>query len=799
VTPIRVPDPEPAPRAALDSLFAPADRVAALGPTARYAVAALVAAVAVGLTVGFASRSSYTVFVPSFAAVTIAAWIGGVGPGLGAALVCVFGIDYYLIPPSYGLRPSQPADVAPLLAFVLVAALVGTLAQSLRAARDAAAVNARITAALRESQARLADAQRVGRVGNWSLDIATGAVRWSTELFRIFGREPSDTPLTAADFYAALHPDDRDRVRQVADAHRAAGRAYELEYRVVCPDGTVRVVREHAAVRRGDDGVVRDVVGTAQDVTERAVAEAAVRASEARFRALVEHTTELFTIVSAEGLVVYGSPAYLRLLGYTADEVQGHDALALVHREDLPAVRGVLDALLVEPDAVRHAEYRVRHRDGSWRVVRSVGQSLLHDPAVAGIVVNSHDVTEERRLQAVLQQAQRMEAIGQLAGGVAHDFNNLLQVIQGHARFAIEALPPDGAAHADLVALEEAAARAATLTRQLLAYSRRQLLQPRVLDLNDVVRGVEPMLRRLIGEDIAVFTQLAPALALVTADRAQLEQVLVNLAINARDAMPGGGTLTIETAEVLVAEATGAGTSDELPPAGPYVRLVVRDTGHGMDEATQARAFEPFFTTKPVGQGTGLGLSTVYGVVRQSGGWARIVSAPGAGTAVEIDLPCTRAPVRAPAPTPRPAPRGGAGTVLVVEDEVAVRRVVRRILAPHGHTVLEAADGRDALAVLAAYDGPIDLVLTDVVMPGLSGRALATQIAAERPGTAVLFMSGYTDDEIVRRDLAVPGAAVLEKPFTPDDLLAAVDAALGRSRQALAGAPAGARSAVTRD
>jgi PAS domain S-box-containing protein len=785
-------------------VFAPADRVAALGPTARYAVAALVAAVAVGLTVGFASRSSYTVFVPSFAAVTIAAWIGGVGPGLGAALVCVFGIDYYLIPPSYGLRPDQPADVAPLLAFVLVAALVGTLAQSLRAARDAAAVNARITAALRESQARLADAQRVGRVGNWSLDIATGAVRWSTELFRIFGREPSDMPLTAADFYAALHPDDRDRVRQVADAHRAAGRAYELEYRVVCPDGTVRVVREHAAVRRGDDGVVRDVVGTAQDVTERAVAEAAVRASEARFRALVEHTTELFTIVSAEGVVVYGSPAYLRLLGFSPDVVQGRDALALVHPDDLPAVRAVLDALLAEPGAVRRAEYRVRHRDGSWRTVNSIGQSLLHEPAVAAVVVNSRDVTEERALQARLRQAQRMEAVGQLAGGVAHDFNNLLQVIQSHARFAIEALPYNSPVRADLTALEEAGERAVSLTRQLLAYSRRQMLQPRVLDLNDVVRGLAPMLRRLIGEDVVIVTRLAPAPGTVTADPAQLEQVLVNLAINARDAMPGGGTLTIETAPVDVgathAHASSAPPAHEdAPPPGAYVRLRVADTGSGMDEATRARAFEPFFTTKGVGHGTGLGLSTVYGTVRQSGGWARITSAPGAGTTIEIDLPRTDAPARPPAPTPRLAPRGGAGTVLVVEDEVAVRRVVRRILAPHGHTVLEAADGRDALAVLAAYDGPIDLVLTDVVMPGLSGRALATQIAAERPGTAVLFMSGYTDDEIVRRDLAVPGAAVLEKPFTPDDLLAAVDAALGRSRQAPAGAPAGARSAGTRD
>jgi PAS domain S-box-containing protein len=759
----------------------------ALGAGGRYVVGALVAGLAVAATLALTPVASYTAFVPSFAAVTVAAWIGGVGPGLVAALVCVLGIDYFLIPPAEALRPTDPADTIPLAAFVLVAGLVGGLSRSLRAAREAAAAATQANAALEESQALLADAQRVGRIGHWSLAVGSRTVRWSPELFRIFGREPVAAPLSAEDFFASLHPDDRDRVRQLLDTPLAAGQSYEIEYRIVRADGTERVVRERAEVRRDVDGELSALVGTAQDVTERAVAEAALRASEARFRALVERAEELITIVDARGRVAYGSPAYLRLLGFSPDVVQGRDALALVHPDDLPAVRAVLDALLAEPGAVRRAEYRVRHRDGSWRTVNSIGQSLLHEPAVAAVVVNSRDVTEERALQARLRQAQRMEAVGQLAGGVAHDFNNLLQVIQSHARFAIEALPYNSPVRADLTALEEAGERAVSLTRQLLAYSRRQMLQPRVLDLNDVVRGLAPMLRRLIGEDVVIVTRLAPAPGTVTADPAQLEQVLVNLAINARDAMPGGGTLTIETAPVDVgathAHASSAPPAHEdAPPPGAYVRLRVADTGSGMDEATRARAFEPFFTTKGVGHGTGLGLSTVYGTVRQSGGWARITSAPGAGTTIEIDLPRTDAAADWPDAPAAAVRRTGAGTVLLVEDEATVRRTVRRMLAQRGYTVLEAADGREALARLADHPTAIDLVLTDMVMPGLSGRALAERVAAERPHTRVLFMSGYTDDEIARRDLAVPDAPVLEKPFTPDTLIDAVQQALGHTR-----------------
>jgi nitrogen-specific signal transduction histidine kinase/ActR/RegA family two-component response regulator len=393
----------------------------------------------------------------------------------------------------------------------------------------------------------------------------------------------------------------------------------------------------------------------------------------------------------------------------------------------------------------------------------------------------SLDVTARHELEDRLRQAQKMEAVGRLAGGVAHDFNNLLQVIQGHARFALEALPEPGDLREDLEAVYAASERAARLTRQLLAFSRKQILQPRELDLNAVVRGVMPMLGRLIGEDIAVVTHLAPRLGAVTADPAQLEQVLVNLAVNARDAMPEGGTLGIETADVAL-DAAACERRDGPVAPGAYVRLAVRDTGAGMDEATRARAFEPFFTTKAPGKGTGLGLATVYGIVRQSGGCVTVSSAPGAGTTVVVELPRTSAPEPARPAADAPAPGRGTGTVLLVEDDATVRQFVRRVLEWQGYAVLEAAHGPDALRVAAEHGGRIDLVLTDVVMPGMSGRALAEALTASRPGLRVLFMSGYTDDEILRRGLGTTGVALLEKPFTAEALRDAVRRELDAAR-----------------
>jgi PAS domain S-box-containing protein len=513
----------------------------------------------------------------------------------------------------------------------------------------------------------------------------------------------------------------------------------------------------------------------------RARAEEARARSERHFRALVEHSSDMIAVLTADGVYQYAGPAHARYVGYTPDDLAGHRLLDFVHAADRAAARDALAAVRADGGTVAF-QARHRHVDGGWRTVSSIATNLLGEPAVSGLVVNSQDITEQRALEAQLRQAQKIEAVGQLAGGVAHDFNNLLMVITAATRFAREALPAAAPAHEDLAAVEAAAARAVQLTRQLLAFSRKQLLRPELLDPNRVVHGVLPMLRRLIGEDITIVALPAPGVRPVFADPGQLEQVLVNLALNARDAMPGGGRLVIETADVALSPAEAERRGGAAP--GPYVRLRVRDSGIGMDAATLAQIFEPFFTTKAPGKGTGLGLSTVYGIVKQSGGWVGVASAPGEGTTFEVDLPAAApdaAVAAAAGPAAAPPPRG-SDTVLLVEDEAAVRSLVRRILDRHGYRVLEAANGAEALALADRHAGAVDLVLTDVVMPEMSGRAFAEALVARHPGARVLFMSGYTDDEILRRGIPVPGMAFLGKPFTVERLLTAVRDVLGAPR-----------------
>jgi nitrogen-specific signal transduction histidine kinase/ActR/RegA family two-component response regulator len=384
-------------------------------------------------------------------------------------------------------------------------------------------------------------------------------------------------------------------------------------------------------------------------------------------------------------------------------------------------------------------------------------------------IVAALDVTERHSLEAQLRHAQKMESVGRLAGGVAHDFNNMLSVILGYTGFALEAVRPGDPLHDDLKQVQSAAERAASLTRQLLAFSRKQVLSPEALDLNDVVRGLEDMLRRLLGEDVELELSLEEGLGSVKADRGQLEQAILNLAVNARDAMPQGGRLSIETAD-LELDAEHAAHHLGVTP-GPYVLLALADTGCGMDEETRSRAFEPFFTTKAPGQGTGLGLAMVYGLVQQSAGSVWLYSEPGRGTVFKIYLPRVDAAVTVPGKRmPDNVERRGTETILIVEDEDAVRMAAERILLAAGYTVVSAANGGEALELCELNSDDIDLLLADVVMPQMSGRELADRVSGLWPNLKILYMSGYSDNALVHHGVLEPGTRLLAKPFTAEDL-----------------------------
>ncbi len=434
-------------------------------------------------------------------------------------------------------------------------------------------------------------------------------------------------------------------------------------------------------------------------------------------------------------------------------EEQGRLEQELTRRTDEGAVRA----------GVRH-----RAKDGRVFEVDLVARPLEFAGRRARLVL-ARDVTAQRHLEDQLRQSQKMEAVGQLAGGIAHDFNNLLTAILGSTQLLLQATPPGDVRREDVEEIRNAGLRAAELTRQLLAFSRRQVLAPKVLELNAVVANMDRMLRRLIGEDVDLATALHAEAGAVNADPGQLEQVLLNLVVNARDAMPGGGRVLIETTCVLLRDEL-VERRHRLPP-GDYVCLAVTDSGMGMDEATQAHLFEPFFTTKEVGKGTGLGLATVYGIVKQSGGYIWVYSEPQRGTTVKVYLPRVPGSAEPPLPAPEPpALRGGHETILLVEDAAPVRTLARRALEARGYTVLDAADGPSAIELSRRHSGVIDALVTDVVMPGMSGRELAERLAPTRPEMKVLYTSGYTDDAMVRQGVLSAGVAFLQKPFVPDTL-----------------------------
>ena len=585
-----------------------------------------------------------------------------------------------------------------------------------------------------------------------------------------------------------FHEADRAALREDFDALLRTARPYvHREARILVSTGGFRWVEVRAQVALDRLGRPLGTTGTLIDVTDRKTAEDALRRSEEYFRALIENSADLIAVFDEKGRIRYASPAVERVLGYNTDERAGAPVFEMIHPDDLPSVHAVVQGLSALDGATTSLEMRVRHRDGTWRHFAVSMRNLMNHPAVCGFVANAHDVTTSREAQQALRESQeelfrarKMDAIGVLAGGVAHDFNNLLTSIQGHAELILHERAVDEAVRNDLKQIQDAAGRAASLTRQLLAFSRRQVLQPRVFDLNMLVSDMQKMLVRMAGDTIRLHTELSASRARVKADPGQIEQVILNLAVNAREAMPDGGVLDIRTGNIDVSEADARTRN---LPAGRSVTLSVADTGSGIPPALRDQIFDPFFSTKDQARTAGLGLSTVYGIVKQSGGHIVVSSrtaeelGPEAGlqrpgTCFTVFLPeAAEAPAQGVRPARDREGVEGTETIALVEDEKTVLELATRILRMKGYNVLPAENGRHALDVIARYPDRIDMLLTDVVMPGMSGRDLADRVNVMRPGVRILFMSGYSAEAVAQHGVLAEGASFLEKPFSPGNLL----------------------------
>jgi two-component system, cell cycle sensor histidine kinase and response regulator CckA len=576
--------------------------------------------------------------------------------------------------------------------------------------------------------------------------------------------------LQASSGFEQIHPEDRQTVKAAAEEAQRSGIGKTLEYRLRHKDGTWLSLESTSSVILDAAGKPEKLVIVNRNITERKSAEEALRRSEAGFRSVVEDAPYGIYRASAAGEFLQTNPALREMLGY--------ESAAELHRKNLateifqhPAEYQRLTELLTNSEEIKDIEMEWKRRDGGPITLRCSGRRINGENGLpAYFEVFAEDVTEKRVLEKQLRMAQKMEAIGRLSGGIAHDFNNHLGVIIGYSRVLKKALGAQEVLCEHALEIEKAGQRAASLTKQLLAFSRQQILTPSVLSLNTLASDMESMLPRLLGEDIAVSLALEPALDCVKADPSQIEQVIMNLAVNARDAMPDGGKLKIRTANVEMDQTYTR--SHPGSRAGNYVLLAVTDTGTGMEPGTLAHIFEPFFTTKEVGKGTGLGLATVYGIVKQSNGYIWVDSAPGKGTSFEIYLPRHIGEPAVEEPKPDGLERlGGSENILLVEDAQPLRKLAQRFLETAGFRVLSAGSGEEALEVAARSGINFDLLLTDVVMPGINGRALAEQLSPRQPGMRVLYMSGYTDSFIAGHGVLEPGTYLVHKPFTEEELI----------------------------
>jgi len=502
---------------------------------------------------------------------------------------------------------------------------------------------------------------------------------------------------------------------------------------------------------------------------ERMRAENEVRQSEQRFHDLFENAKDIVFTLDLDGNVTSLNKSAEEVMGWSRGEARQINIKNLVAPEHLNLCSQMMQRILND-EPLQHFEISMVRKDGRKVLLQTSARLTYSNGQKEGVQGIARDITERRHLENMVQQSQKLEAIGRLSGGLAHDFNNLLCVISGHAELLTEQIQPEHPSLRNLAQIKKAVDSASSLTRQLLAFSRKQVFHPRILDLNAIVIETEKLLGRLIGEHIEFFSTLHPTLGHVRVDPVQVEQVLVNLVLNARDAMPLGGKLTIETGNVELGE--GSRSKHAIVPAGNYVVLSVTDNGCGMDEETQSRIFEPFYTTKELGKGTGLGLATVYGIIKQSGGFIWVYSEPGQGTSFKVYLPRIDRPTTPLPSINTPAElRKGTETILLVENAEPLRTLAKEFLKGGGYAVLKAENGKEALQIASSFGGTIHLLLTDVIMPGMGGKQLALHLSGLRPATRVLYMSGYPNDGIVQSGILATGVVLLEKPFTREILL----------------------------
>jgi two-component system cell cycle sensor histidine kinase/response regulator CckA len=605
----------------------------------------------------------------------------------------------------------------------------------------------------------------------WDWDINTNALVWNDSVEAVFGHKQNEIYPEFQWLHDHIHPDDRERViAGIQGVLDHGGTSWSDQYRYRRGDDSYVNVMDRGYVARDNSGAAVRMIGAMTDITERSRSEAAIR-----FQAqLLNAVQQAVVATDSKGIVIFWNKFAEILYGWTAEEAVGQ---AIQDLTPSPFLREHGAEIIERASAggVWTGEFLVQGKSGkAFPALLTTSPVRDERGRVLGFVTVSIDLTERRTLEEQFRQSQKMDAVGRLAGGIAHDFNNLLTVIRLNTEIIMEGFDPTDPRSDDVKQIRSAAERASALTRQLLAFSRKQILQPRVLDMNSVVGNVEPMLRRLIGEDITINTTCS-ARGYLVADPGQLEQVLMNLVVNARDAMPQGGRITIETRNVELDEHY---TSEHAPVvAGRYVMLAVGDNGVGMSRDTREHAFDPFFTTKEAGKGTGLGLATVYGIVKQSGGHVWIYSEPALGTTLKLYFPEVSAAAAFLNSEPRTASaetKRGSETILLVEDEEAVRGLTSRILEKQGYRVMAAQHGREAMEIASREEGHIDLVLTDVVMPGMNGRGLVERLTGIRPRIKSLYMSGYTDDDIIRRGFIEPSRSFLQKPFTSDALLQTV-------------------------